>query len=124
MPNREAREYRLWITERIRARQSIYTEALEPGLLSVLTPVWNGSPLKISQETRESVSSQNQDGACEWVILDNGCTNASLLSYLADLKKYSWVKVYRVETNIGITAGLRYCLEHATWPLCSARGCG
>jgi Glycosyl transferase family 2 len=114
LPNREAREYRLWTAERIRERRLIYTDALEPGLLSILTPVWNGSPVGYLKKLAESIAAQNQSGACEWVILDNGCTKASLRSYLAELRAYSWVKLCRVETNIGITGGLRYCLEHAT----------
>jgi glycosyltransferase involved in cell wall biosynthesis len=113
LPNREAREYRLWIHERMKQRQSIYAGALEPGLLSLLTPVWNGSPITYLEKLAQSVIAQNREGACEWVILDNGCTSAGLRSYLADLRAYSWVKLFRVDTNIGITAGLRYCLEHA-----------
>jgi glycosyltransferase involved in cell wall biosynthesis len=114
LPNREAREYRVWIAERVRKRRSIYTDALEPGLLSVLTPVWDGSPVGYLKKLAESVAAQNRSGACEWVILDNGCTKTSLLSYLADLQAHSWVKLCRVEANIGITGGLRYCLERAT----------
>jgi glycosyltransferase involved in cell wall biosynthesis len=113
LPSRDAREYRLWIKERIAQRQTIYTDALEPGLLSVLTPVWNRSPVRYLKKLAESVTAQNREGACEWVILDNGCMSASLRSCLADLRAYKWVKLYRVEANIGITAGLRYCLEHA-----------
>jgi len=113
-PNREAREYRLWIDERVRERQAIYTDVLEPGLLSVLTPVWNGSPVRYLKKLAQSLTTQNREGACEWVILDNGCTKPSLLSYLARLRAAcSWVKLYRVETNVGITAGLRYCVERA-----------
>lgn len=113
LPNREAREYRLWIEERIKHRREIYTEALEPGLLSVLTPVWNRSPVSYLKKLAKSVIAQNRGGACEWVILDNGCTSASLLACLADLRAYRWVKLYRIETNVGITAGLRYCLKQA-----------
>ena len=114
LPNREAREYQRWIAERVRERRSIYTDALEPGLLSVLTPVWNGSPVGYLKRLAESVTRQNELGRCEWVVLDNGCTKANLLSYLADLRAHSWVKLRRVETNIGITRGLRLCLEDAT----------
>jgi Glycosyl transferase family 2 len=112
-PDREAREYQLWIKERMKQRQSFYTEPLEPGLLSVLTPVWNRSPVKYLKKLAQSIAIQNREGACEWVLLDNGCTSASLRSYLADLREYRWVKLCRAETNIGITAGLRYCLEQA-----------
>src|SRR5205085_7141485 len=70
LPNREARDYRFWIAEQMRERQLIYTDALEPGLLSVLTPVWNKSPVRYLKILAESISNQNREGACEWVILD------------------------------------------------------
>lgn len=114
LPDREAREYRPWIAECVRERRSIYTEGLEPGLLSVLTPVWNGSPVSYLKKLAESIAAQNRSGACEWVVLDNGCTKASLRSCLADLGALGWVKLRRLEANIGITGGLRHCLEHAT----------
>ncbi|MFL6351521.1 MAG: glycosyltransferase [Bryobacteraceae bacterium] len=113
-PNREAREYRAWMAEHLKERQSICTEALEPGLLCILTAVWDGSPVGYLEKLAESVTAQNRSGACKWVVLDNGCTKASLVSYLAHLRTHSWVTVCRVETNIGIIGGLRYCLEHAT----------
>jgi glycosyltransferase involved in cell wall biosynthesis len=113
LPNREARDYRLWMHERMRRRQSIYTGALEPGLLSVLTPVWNRSPVGYLKKLAETIVTQNRDGDCEWVILDNGCMRTSLRSCLANLRAYPGVKLCRVETNVGITAGLRYCLENA-----------
>src|SRR5437588_13026381 len=61
LPDREARKYRLWIAERVRNRQSIYTEALQPGLLSVLTPVWNQSPIKYLESSPKSVIATNSD---------------------------------------------------------------
>ncbi len=91
LPDRAAREYRRWIDRRIRERALIYNEPPEPGLLSILTPVWNQSPLRYLKVLAESVIAQNPDGACEWVILDNGCVNPSLCSYLGELNAYSWV---------------------------------
>lgn len=113
LPDHAAREYRLWIAERVRDRRSVYIDALEPGLLSILTPVWNRSPIKYLKELANCLISQNPEGSCEWVILDNGCSSASLLSYLAEMKAHGWVKLFRVETNVGIIGGLRYCLEQA-----------
>ncbi len=114
LPDRQSREYRRWMGERMKKRDSLCTDPLQQGLLSVLTPVWNQSPLRYLKVLAESVIAQNPDGACEWVILDNGCVNPNLRSYLAELNAYTWVKVHRLETNIGIIAGLRHCLEHAT----------
>ncbi len=113
LPDRAAREYRLWIAERVRDRRSVYADAFEPGLLSVLTPVWNRSPVKYLKALANCLINQNPEGFCEWVILDNGCSSASLRSCLAELRTHKWVKLFRVETNIGIIGGLRYCLEHA-----------
>jgi glycosyltransferase involved in cell wall biosynthesis len=55
------------------------------GLLSVLTPVWEGTPLPYFRLLAESVIQQNSAGAAEWVILDNGCQNPEILAYLAAL---------------------------------------
>ncbi len=114
LPNREVREYRLWMAQHIAERQSCCNAPVADGLLSVLTPVWNGSPVRYLRTLAESLVAQNPHGACEWVLLDNGCSNAALAAYLKELAEYSWVKVRRVETNIGIVAGLRDCLERAT----------
>lgn len=114
LPNREAREYRIWMARRLGQRRSIHNEPLEPGLLSVLTPVWNGSPVQYLKKLAESLIIQNPKGATEWVILDNGCMKSSLIAYLQDLSSYSWVKLHRFPTNLGIIKGLRSCLAHAS----------
>jgi Glycosyl transferase family 2 len=114
LPNRETRAYRAWIAERLQRRAAIYNRPLEPGLLSVLTPVWDGSPIPHLKALVSSLSGQNPSGACEWVILDNGTTSARLSAYLKGLQSYSWIRLHRLEKNLGITGGLRSCLEHAT----------
>jgi glycosyltransferase involved in cell wall biosynthesis len=113
-PNRETREYRKWISRRMQIRSSVYRNSLESGLLSILTPVWNGSPVRYLRTLADSIVRQNSDGACEWVILDNGCSDAQLLAFFRDLKTLGWVRLYRSETNLGILHGLRRCLDHAT----------
>ena len=114
LPNRDARGYQAWITERLNKRELLYTEAPEPGLLSVLTPVWDGSPVRYIKTLAESIVAQNPRSACEWVILDNGCTNPKLLSFLSNLSRRNWIRVFRLDSNVGIVRGLRYCLERAT----------
>jgi glycosyltransferase involved in cell wall biosynthesis len=110
----EARRYRAWISEHIRSRGAVYTREPEPGLFSVLTAVWNGSPTEYLTALANSIIGQNESGNCEWIILDNGCTNRELLKYLNSLKKYSWIRIHRSEENLGIVRGLRLCLEQAT----------
>lgn len=113
-PNRETREYGTWTAERVKHRAFAYREAVEPGLFSILTPVWNGSPPAYLKKLAQAIIEQNQDGACEWVILDNGCSRRALKSYLEELGAHAWVKLIRSETNCGIIAGLRRCLEAAS----------
>ena len=114
MPNREAAAYKLWRATRIAERAALYTRDPEPGLFSVLTAVWNGSPPSYLTTLAELLAAQNKEGACEWVILDNGCTNKALLACFEQLKKYAWVRIEHSPQNIGITRGLRRCLEVAS----------
>ena len=83
-------------------------------MLSLLTPVWDGTPLAYFRLLADSVIRQNSTGAAQWVILDNGCQNQEILSYLDTLKQYSWIKLARSPENTGIIGGLRRCLEAAT----------
>ncbi len=114
LPSRDIRQYRKWIAERQMLRREIYRREPHPGLFSILTPVWNGSPVRYLRELARSISAQNRNGACEWVVLDNGCSNAKLLEYLEELDSLPWVRLFRAETNLGITRGLRRCLEEAS----------
>jgi glycosyltransferase involved in cell wall biosynthesis len=96
-------------------RRDEFPAHANPGLFSVLTAVWNGSPLQHLRTLAESLIQQNAlNDPCEWIILDNGCSNPQLVAYLKKLATFSWVKVLRKETNVGITRGLRACLEQAT----------
>lgn len=113
LPSREVREYREWLTRRQQHLKDVYREALRPGLLSILTPVWNGSPVPYFKQLARSIIEQNESGACEWVILDNGCSKPYLLQYLQKLARYEWIKLLPLPSNIGITKGLRQCLELA-----------
>jgi Glycosyl transferase family 2 len=113
LPSRETREYESWIKQRQVFRRRVYNHTPSPGLISILTPVWNGSAIKYLRALGQSISEQNESGACEWVILDNGCTNENLRAYLKELSALRWVKIIRSDVNLGITRGLRRCLERA-----------
>jgi glycosyltransferase involved in cell wall biosynthesis len=95
-------------------RQRRFVRPLKAGLLSVITAVWDGSPVRYLEQLAGSLAGQNENGACEWVILDNGCTRSPLLRYLNNLQGHEWVRVLRVDGNIGIVRGLRRCLEQAS----------
>ncbi len=112
-PDLQTREYRVWITRRLEARKKIYHAPLPPGLLSILTAVWDGSPVAYLKALADSIECQNAEGNCEWVVLDNGCSRREVLECLNDLRHRSWIKVYRSEENLGIIRGLRFCLERA-----------
>ena len=112
-PAPETIQYRKWMRRHQQKRQQRFPVASEPNLLSILTAVWNGSPVHYLKQLAQSLIMQNQEGHSEWVILDNGCSRPELLFYLEELRKYGWIKVYRSETNIGIVPGLRFCLQKA-----------
>ncbi|HEY3938111.1 MAG TPA: glycosyltransferase [Bryobacteraceae bacterium] len=109
----EARAYNAWMSERLIQRRLEYAAPIEAGLLSVVTPVWDGTPLKYLRVLAESIIAQNEDGHCEWVVVDNGCRKTELLAYLTALRKYRWVAVHEAGENAGIIGGLRLCLERA-----------
>jgi glycosyltransferase involved in cell wall biosynthesis len=83
-----------------------------PGLLSFVTTVWNTDPAYV-QELANSVFAQDFGTEFEWFILDNGCTRPDTIATLASVARHSCVRLHRVEQNLGIIGGMRYCLEHA-----------
>lgn len=109
----EARNYNAWMEKHLERRRARYDDALEPGLLSVLTPVWDGTPIGYLRALAESLAVQNTSGHCEWVVLRNGCTKPALLQYLDELSRYPWVAVHESVENAGIIGGMRLCLERA-----------
>ena len=114
-PDLQTRRYRIWISRHFERRNNTYSEPLPPGLLSILTAVWDGSPVSYLKALADSIACQNPEGECEWVVLDNGCSRHEVLETLNRLKRrYAWIKIYRSETNVGIIRGLRFCLERAT----------
>jgi glycosyltransferase involved in cell wall biosynthesis len=109
----EAREYNRWMAVHVRQRQARYGGSTTPGLLAIVTPVWDGTPLPYFRALAEAIVQQNGAGHSQWVILNNGCRKRELLEYLEELKRYSWVAIHTSPENVGIIGGLRLCLEHA-----------
>src|SRR5438270_6106382 len=78
-PARETRQYRSWMRRHQQERQQRFQTASEPNLLSILTAVWNGSPINYLKQLANSLILQNKEGHSEWIILDNGCSRPELL---------------------------------------------
>lgn len=99
--------------ERLNIRRELYIAPIQSGLLSFITCVWNTDASYIECLAN---SLFNQDGGAifEWIILDNGSSNENTRAMLKRLQYHPSVKLYRVEDNIGIIGGMRYCLEKAT----------
>jgi glycosyltransferase involved in cell wall biosynthesis len=109
----EAREYNRWMTAHVTRRQARYGGSTTPGLLTIVTPVWDGTPLAYFRALAETIIQQNAAGHCEWVVLNNGCRKGELLAYFGELKRHPWVVIHTSRENVGIIGGLRLCLEHA-----------
>jgi len=78
-----------------------------------MTTVWN-TDVEYVRVLAESVIGQRGGTEFEWIILDNGSNNAATIRYLDSLRTHRCVRLYRVEANLGIIGGMRYCLERAT----------
>jgi len=84
----------------------------EPNFLSFLTTVWDTDP-SFLMTLAASVLGQDAAGSFEWVLLDNGSTNAGTRRCLAQIAADPRVRLLRVEENLGIVGGMRYVIERA-----------
>ncbi|MBV9118611.1 MAG: glycosyltransferase, partial [Acetobacteraceae bacterium] len=94
-----------------RDRRDAYTDA-EPGLVSLITPVWNTDP-RFVETLAEAVLNQDCGPGFEWVLLDNAPTRLDTIRLLERLAERPGVRLIRVAENLGIVGGLRRCLEEA-----------
>ncbi len=110
----ESADYAWWIKVRLRERRDLYPVTPKPGLLSFVTSAYN-TPVKYLHVLAESLLAQKDEYPCfEWVVLDNGSTDPETAAYLRGLEKHEQVRLFRVEQNLGIIGGMRFCLERAT----------
>jgi Glycosyl transferase family 2 len=114
----DARQYNAWMAMHIEQRRKRYAAAAAPstssGLLSIVTAVWDGTPLAYFRALAGTIIRQNTHGHTEWVVLNNGCQKRELLAYLGELKRHPWITVHEAGENLGIIGGLRLGLESAT----------
>ena len=94
-----------------RRRDGMYGQT--PGLLSFVTTAYNTDP-RFLEELGNSVFLQDGGMHFEWLILDNGSTEEGTRRALARLARHPGVRLKRVESNLGIIGGMRYCLERAS----------
>jgi|GEM_PF-552638 len=105
--------YRTFLAAAAARRCTFNTTPQEPGLLSFITTVWNTAPafLKV---LADSVHNQTGGTVFEWYVLDNGTSRPDTKAFLAELAQRPYVRLQRVEDNLGIIGGMRHCLGRAT----------
>lgn len=110
IPKTEYENYRRNCLRRRRHSGVQYKQ--EPGLLSFITSAFNTAP-EFLEELAVSVLLQDGGMHFEWFILDNGSTDENTQQTLKAIGRYPGVRLERVEANLGIIGGMRYCLERA-----------
>jgi len=104
--------YGRYLRDAQKAQNVLYAARQEPGLISFVTTVWNTAP-EFLEVLARSVREQTGGTNFEWFVLDNGSRRAGTLTFLKRLEGESFVRLERVEENLGIVGGMRYCLERA-----------
>jgi O-antigen biosynthesis protein len=107
-----AAPYERFRIARLASRRAVYQCEQQPGLLSLVTTVWN-TDLEYLRILARSVLEQEGGTCFEWVILDNGSTKPSTIEYLTELGNHPCVRLHRTPHNLGIIGGMRHCLERA-----------
>lgn len=97
----------------IAARRATCLQTQLPGLISFVTTVWN-TPAPFLTALAETVFSQDGGDNFEWLILDNGTTDPATRAALDEIATNPIVRFHRVDENLGIVGGMRFCLERAT----------
>lgn len=106
-------EYERWLTARRTERSNRGYGPAEPGLVSFLTTVWNTPPAFLNAMAT-SLFAQSPHTEFEWVLLDNGTSRTETRAAMARIARDRRVRFHRVEENLGIVGGMRFCLERAT----------
>lgn len=105
-------EYENYRRSRLTYRRRDGDYQQEPALLSFITSAYNTAPVFL-EELGGSMFQQDGGTQFEWLILDNGSTNEDTCRALQELARHPCVRLERVEKNLGIIGGMRFCLEHA-----------
>ncbi len=105
--------YETYRRARIEECRSLYPDVREKGLLSFITTVWNTDAIFLDALAQSLANQQGGLAGVEWLILDNGSTKEETLRCFEKLKSLPFVRLERVDENLGIIGGMRYVLERA-----------
>lgn len=108
----EVLPYPVWINRRLHDRQDEYLALDRPGILSLLTPVFDPPAGFLRILGRSILAQDHRD--FQWVLVDNGCTRRDVLYLLEKFARDPRVTLVRAGTPRGIIGGMRLALEHAT----------
>lgn len=103
--------YAAWIAKRLQDRVEEYVDVPEPGLFSLMTPVFD-PPSGFFRRLGKSIFAQDH-GDWQWVIVDNGCKNRDVLYLMEKFARDPRVTLVRAGEPRGIIGGMRLALEHA-----------
>jgi glycosyltransferase involved in cell wall biosynthesis len=98
---------------RMAESRRLYRPASTPGLISIVSTVYDTDPTQLCDLAQSLLFSQDTQCDFEWVILDNGSALYPTRDMLARISHDPRVRMGRVEKNLGIIRGMRWCLEHA-----------
>lgn len=98
--------------ERLRERQRLYREGSTSNILSLVTTVYD-TDADFLYDLAHTIFGQDTKLQFEWLILDNGSSDSKTLEALRNIGKHPCVRLHRVEVNLGIVGGMRWCLENA-----------
>ncbi|MFT3879148.1 MAG: glycosyltransferase [Gemmatales bacterium] len=104
--------YADWIAKRLQDRLEEYIDVPEPGLFSLMTPVFD-PPSGFFRRLGKSIFAQDHRD-WQWVIVDNGCKNHDVLYLMEKFAKDPRVTLVRAGEPRGIIGGMRLALEHAS----------
>lgn len=99
--------------ERLIMRSREYRQGSTENLISLITTVYD-TPASYLFDLAHTAFGQDVDQPFEWLILDNGSTRTDTLSAIRDIRRHPSVRHERVDANLGIVGGMRWCLEHAS----------
>ncbi len=98
--------------DRLREREKLYREGSTSNILSLITTVYD-TDADFLYDLAHTIFGQDTEMQFEWLILDNGSSNSHTLEALRNIGRHPFVRLHRVEVNIGIVGGMRWCLENA-----------
>nr|MEC6702193.1 glycosyltransferase [Sphingobium sp. SJ10-10] len=105
-------DYATFLTAAAKRRARFNVGVAEAGLFTFVTTVWNTAPAYL-EVLAKSLERQIGGTNFTWFILDNGSSRADTRATLERIARRPYVRLERVEENLGIIAGMRYCLERA-----------